>query len=115
YLYKYRHTYFKYFQEKGFMQITDVHERIKIYNKEGFDYATKIISLYKNESDKEDVTSLKGFTYNVINEKVENTKLEKEGIFNSLVSKFYHQKKFTMPNIKEGSVIEFKYSITSPF
>ena len=28
---------------------------------------------------------------------------------------YYEQTKFTMPNIKEGSVIEYKYSIESPF
>lgn len=115
YLYKYRHTYFKYYQENGYVQVTDVHARIKIYNKEGFDYATKVINLYKNGSEQEDVNGLKAYTYNLVNGNIEETTLGKDAIFNSEESKFHDQKKFTMPNIKEGSVIEFKYSVNSPF
>src|SRR5690606_33980661 len=31
------------------------------------------------------------------------------------ISKYYNETKFTLPNIKEGSVIEYKYTIASPF
>lgn len=44
YLHKYRRTYYNYTQEEGFLVMTEVHERIKIYNKEGLDYANKFIS-----------------------------------------------------------------------
>lgn len=115
YLYKYRRTYFKYRLEEGFEQITDVHERIKIYNKEGFDYATKKIDLYKSGNEYEEVTSLKAYTYNIIDGKVEETKLKKDGIFKTEDSKYQNQTKFTLPNIKEGTVIEYKYSVNSPF
>lgn len=115
YLYKYRKTYFKYNQEEGFQLITDIHERIKIYNKEGFDYATKEINLYKNGSDDEEVKSLKANTYNLVNGKVEAIKLKKEGSFKTELSRFYNQTKFTLPNIKKGTVLEYKYKIISPF
>jgi len=115
YLYKYRRTYFKYRLEKGFEQITDVHERIKIYNKEGFDYATKKINLYKSGNENEEVASLKAYAYNIIDGKVEETKLQKDGVFKTEDSKYQNQTKFTLPNIKEGTVIEYKYSVNSPF
>ena len=45
-LYKSEKVYFVYASD-GFNQMREVHERIKIYNKEGFDWATKRIVLYR--------------------------------------------------------------------
>lgn len=115
YLYKNRRTFFEYHQTDGFKLITEVYERIKIYNQEGFDYATKEINLYKNGGDKETISGLKAYTYNLVEGKVDEIKLKKDGIFKTELSRYYNQTKFTMPNIKEGSVIEFKYRINSPF
>ncbi len=115
YLYKYRKTFFEYDQDKGFEQITEIHERIKIYNNQGFRYATQQLYLYTSGGDEEKISGLKGYTYNIENGNVEETKLKKEGIFETKHSKYYNAVKFTMPNIKDGSVIEYKYRIRSPF
>ncbi len=115
YLYKYRTSFFEYNQNEGFVLITKVHERIKIYNKDGLRYATKAITTYKGSSDEESIYGLKGNVYNLVNGKVEATKLEKGGIFKEKVNKYYNQTKFTLPNVKEGSVLEYKYQISSPF
>ncbi len=51
-------------------------------------------------------------TYNLVNGKIEKTKLKSEGEFNEQVlNKFRSRKKITMPNVKEGSVLEYKYTI----
>ncbi|WP_341216303.1 DUF3857 domain-containing protein [uncultured Wocania sp.] len=115
YLYKYRKTFFEYQKDKGFQVITEVHERIKIYNQEGFDYATKAITLYKSGSHQENTTGLKAYTYNLVDGKIEDVKLKKDGVFKTEKSKYRNETKFTMPNIKEGSVVEYEYRITSPF
>ncbi|KAA5826315.1 DUF3857 domain-containing protein [Algibacter amylolyticus] len=115
YLYKNRHTFFQYSQGEGFQQITEVHERIKIYNQEGFEYATKQIRLHVNGGSKEKISGLKGYTYNLISGKVEDFKLTKDGIFDSELNKYVNQIKFTMPKITPGTVIEYKYRIESPF
>lgn len=115
YLYKYRKTFFQYNQGEGFQLVTEVHERIKLYNQEGFNYATKAISLYKSGSDEEKAGSLKAYTYNLVGGKIEDTKLDKKGIFKTEKSRYRNETKFTMPNIKEGCVIEYKYKIESPF
>ena len=115
YLYKYRKTYYEYIQGDGFRLVTDIHERLKIYNQEGFDYATIGVSLYKHNSDNEEVNALKAYTYNLISGKIEDTKLDKKGIFKTEKSIYRNETKFTMPNIKEGSVIEYEYRINSPF
>ncbi len=115
YLYKYRRTYFVYSQEDGFSIVTDVHERIKIYNQEGFNYANKIINLHKYRNEDEKVMGLKGYTYNLVDGKIEETKLDRHEVYAVEKSKYTNQEKFTMPNLKEGSVVEYKYKIESPF
>lgn len=107
---------FEFVQDQGFKQVKDVHERIKIYNKDGFDQSTKIIRLYDQSNKKEErVTSMKAYTYNLEGGKIEKTKLKKDGIFDEKTNKYWKEKKITMPNIKEGSVVEIKYTISSPF
>lgn len=115
YLYKYRKTYFKYYQNEGFQLITDVHNRIKIYNQDGFEKASKEVLLYNYAGDREKMSGFKAYTYNLVGDKIEEDKLKNDGIFETKYNEYYDQTKFTMPNIKEGSVIEYKYSIESPF
>ncbi|RPE00191.1 DUF3857 domain-containing protein [Aureibaculum marinum] len=112
-LYKKRISYFDYIQNKGFQLITEVHERIKIYNKEGYDWATKRISLYQGDEDEK--VSIKGNTYNLSNGKIEKTKLNKKDIFEEDVNDYWYRKKFTMPNLAEGCIVEWEYSVTSPY
>ena len=116
YLYKYRRSYFNFIQDKGFQLITEVHHRIKIYSKEGFDYATKSISYYYPEvGENESISNIKGYTYNIENGKLEKEKLSKSSVFKEKTNKYTTKVKITMPNIKVGSVIEYKYEIISPY
>ncbi len=105
----------KYDQGVGFQLVTEVFKRVKLYNKDGFDNASEEIYLYKSGSDEEKVSSLKGVTYSLVNGKIEETKLKKDGVFKGEFSENYDQHKFTMPALTEGSVIEYKYKIYSPF
>jgi len=115
YLYKSRKTYYTYTENVGLALVTEVHERVKVYSKDGFDYATKIVDLGKNGSTREIISKIKGTTYTMENGKLMESKLEKSGVFKSEYSEYWDQAKITMPNVKEGSVLEYKYKITSPF
>jgi hypothetical protein len=115
-LYKNEKIRFEYRQGLGFNQIREVHERIKIYNKEGFDWATKKVRLYNESNSKsEDLQSLKGITYNLIAGKITEDKLKKDGMFEEEANKYWKYESFTMPNIIEGCVMEYSYEIASPF
>ncbi|MCX7551783.1 DUF3858 domain-containing protein [Xanthomarina sp. F2636L] len=113
-LYRSQEIKFEYIESKGFVQKNDIHERIKIYNKEGFDQATKSIKLY-NESNEleESLTGFKAYTYNLEGNKITEDKLKNDGIFEEETNKYWLTTKFTMPNIKEGCIIEYKYTIQS--
>jgi len=114
-LYRKQRVYYEIQKNSGLSLVTEVHERIKIYNKEGFDWANKTISVYQNTSDQEDVGDIKGYTYNIVDGKLVDEKLRRNGIFEEEASKYRLKTKFTMPAVSEGSVIEYKYTIRSPF
>jgi hypothetical protein len=108
-------TYFEYDQEKGFRMLTEVNSKIKIYKKEGYDYANVEVPIYVGDSDKESVLFSKVYTYNLENGKIEKTKLKSDGEFIEKTNKYWNKVKISLPNVKEGSVIEYKYLLTSPF
>ena len=114
-LYENQDVYIQYSQNEGFQLITDVYKRVKIYKKDGFDYASDKRYLYKKGGNDEKLIGLRAVTYNLQGDKIVETKLKKEGIFKEEFSEYYDEVKFTMPAIDEGSVIEYKYKITSPF
>lgn len=108
-------TYFEYSQEDGFLLITNVEVKIKIYKKEGYDFANKSVRFYIGGTAKENISFSKAVTYNLNNGQIEKTKLKSEGEFTENINKFWSRKKITMPNVKEGSIIEYKYEIRSPY
>lgn len=115
YLIKNRKTYFEYLNGQGFQLKTEIFERIKIYDQAGFEYATHKVKLYKNGSDRERLMGLKAYTYNLDKGNIIESKLAKEGEFSTELNENWIEESFTMPNLKLGSIIEYKYSIASPF
>ncbi|HXB07107.1 MAG TPA: DUF3857 domain-containing protein [Puia sp.] len=90
-------------------------KRIRILKRAAFDAATISIPLLVNGAVSEKVDGLRAATYNLEGGKVVETKLEDKSIFTDKVSKHFQLKKFTFPALKEGSIIEFTYTLTSPF
>lgn len=115
FIYRDRKTYFKYEKGQGFQVITEVFERLKIYNKEGYDWASKNIYFYDSHQGSEKITGLKANTFNLNDDKIVVNKLGKKNIFEEKKNKYWSQKKFTLPNLKEGCVVEWKYKLVSPF
>ncbi|KAF2341320.1 DUF3857 domain-containing protein [Flavobacterium tistrianum] len=113
-LYKKGTARIEYDPNDGFVTLTDVETRIKIYKKEGYDWANQEVWYYNTTNLKEKVFFYDAVTYNLVNGKIEKTKLKSDGIFDEVLSKYRGQKKMTMPNVKEGAVIEFRYTIKCP-
>jgi hypothetical protein len=84
------------------------HKRIKIYNTNGKDNANIRIEYYSGNHI-EYITGLQAQTINLVNGKPEITKLDKKLVFTERVDKMRSALVFSMPNVKEGSVIEYKY------
>ncbi|UMB52476.1 DUF3857 domain-containing protein [Lutibacter sp. A64] len=115
YLYKKRLTYTT-LNAAGIVLVTEVQVRMKIYNKEGFDWSTVSINLYGDtKSNSEKVSNIKAVTYNLVDGKVQEMELDKKAIFYEKQNESLKVQKFTMPNVKEGSVLEWSYRIFSPY
>ena len=113
-LYKKRRTFYEYDGTNGWAVKTEVHERLKLYNKDGFESATKKVHLFDDAGGEEKFT-LKAYTYNLIDGKIEKTKLEKSGSFKENISENWSSRNFTLPNLKDGSIVEWKYTVVSPY
>ena len=91
--------------------------KIKILKEDGLEYCENSIFYYvgRQIDSREELRGLSGTTYNLENGKITRTKLTKEFIVEEEHDGENKRTKFTMPGAKIGSVIEFKYTITSPF
>jgi transglutaminase-like putative cysteine protease len=108
-------TNFEYSGDDGFRIVTEIITKIKIYKKEGYDFANHSEKYFVGGNSKEKVMFTKAVTYNLVNGKIEKTKLGSEGEFSEDLNKFWSVKKISMPNVREGSIIEYRVVITSPF
>lgn len=115
FIFKKAKTKFEYKEEKGFISYTEISIKLKIYKKEGLKWANFEIPYYigYNRLDEDRIEVSKAFTYNLENDKVIKTKLESEGKYSRKVNKFWASKIVTFPNVKVGSIIEFKYVLKS--
>ncbi|MCX2486512.1 DUF3858 domain-containing protein [Pedobacter sp. MR2016-24] len=99
----------------SFMYVFERHVRYKVINKNGYDLANLSIPLYFNNNGQEKLDFINGATYNLNAGKIEVSKMTSDAKFSSKYDKNHILKKFTLPNIKEGSVIEYRYKTKSDF
>jgi hypothetical protein len=114
-LYDFGESIIQYEQNNGFVLHFDRLQRIKIVTKEGLDHANFSISLYHDGGNTEKITGLKAVTYNWENGKIIESKLKNDAIFKEKVNANLDLMKITMPNVKEGSIVEISYKINSDF
>ncbi len=94
--------------------IFEHHVKIKIYNKEGFKEANIVIPTYKDSNREETISDLKASTFNYVDNNFVESVMDKKAVFTENRSKYTRLTKFTLPNLKEGSVIEYSYILRSP-
>jgi Domain of Unknown Function with PDB structure (DUF3858)/Domain of Unknown Function with PDB structure (DUF3857) len=90
-------------------------KRLKIINKSGFAAATVEIPLFISGNSTERIENLKAITYNLENGKISEQKLDDKSVFTDKLNKNFVLEKFTFPGVKEGSVIEYSYTVRSDF
>ncbi len=107
-------TYFE--RSAGAIFITQIiHQRIKILKKSALDRGSfKIPVIRVNSTTQDYLDNIKGFTYNDNDGSPTKDKLTKDMIFQEKASETLTYTKVSMPNIKEGSVIEYTYRKQTP-
>ena len=94
----------------------EVIKRIKIYSQEGYNQANVQIQYYVGDknSDKESVSNIDGYVYYEEDGEIEREKIRNRDIFDVDLSEMWEAKKFTLPKIQDGVIIEYSYTIDSP-
>ncbi len=101
--------------EKGTRIEMEYYYKIKVYHEDGESYGKFVLPFYKEGSNREKISSIKGVTSNYVNGEVVTTKLEKSDIYTEDTSENWKKTIFAMPEVRSGSVIEVKYKKTSPY
>jgi hypothetical protein len=99
-----------------FMVCYSVKKRIKVLKEEGKDYANVSISYLSGNTssgNKEIIRGLKATAYNMENGKLVKTRMKNENVFNEKLSDERTLCKFSIPQVKVGTVIEYEYELQS--
>lgn len=101
--------------ESSFEVVFERTTRIKILSEAGIKWAVVEIPFYQEGGIYEKVYDIKAYTYNYEDGRIIKTPLDISNTFNEKINNYWNVKKFAIPNVKEGSIIEYKYKINSQY
>jgi len=90
------------------------HIRIKIFNEKAKDLGSIRIE-YRGGDHSEYISNFQGETINADNGTIKITKIDKKQMFTQPIDKIATVLSFAFPDVKPGSIIEYKYVITTPY
>jgi hypothetical protein len=100
----------------GLPLIHEYHVKIKIFDSKGFDEGNVSIPVYKSDNNSfEKVRDIEATTYYTDDQgQVQQSVLDNKKVFTENKNKYWDMVKFAMPNVRNGCVIEYKYTLESP-
>lgn len=92
------------------------HVRIKILKKNGLAVSNVEIPLHKQGSNRiEKIIEIKASSFNLENGRIREEVINPRDVFTEERSQYLDVKKFAIPNVRVGTVIEYTYTTNSPF
>lgn len=89
--------------------------RIKIIDQEGYAHANHTIPLRIFNGNKEYATDIKAVSHHLAADgNIVSTELKRGDIFHEKASEYVTLTKFTLPDVRPGSVIDISYTVVSP-
>lgn len=106
-----------YTETDGYRSQLILQNQVKIFNDEAKDIGNIEIFYYSPPKSKSQVkvSSIKGRTYNLDNDKIIETTLTGENITYEQYDDYFKKATFLMPNVQSGSVFEYEYMLISDF
>jgi hypothetical protein len=91
--------------------------RIKILSEAGIKWAEVEIPFYQEGGIYEKVYDIEAYAYNYENGNgnINKTPFNLSNAFDEKINNYWNVKKFAIPNVKEGTIIEYKYKISSQY
>jgi hypothetical protein len=100
---------------EGFKIVYERITRIKILTDAGIKWGNVEIPYYYSENIYEDVYDIEASTYNFENGQLAINKLNSNDCHIEKVNENWMLKKFALPNVKKGTIIEYRYKIETPY
>lgn len=102
---------------ENFRLVSEHKIKIKILKPEGVSYANVTIPYYdlSNNTMKESIIGLDASAYNMENGRMVRTRMKKDMVFKERVNENQTILKFSIPQVKAATVIEYEYRIESDF
>lgn len=97
--------------DEKILVITDCHVRIKIINTDGLDYANVELPYGSDEK----IIGLKAAAYNLEEGAVVESPVDRKSLYYEKTSRYRNTLRFSVPNVRPGTVIEYKYTLESPY
>ncbi len=98
-----------------FQQTREYFVKIKILKPEGVSLADVEIQYHVTADIKEYVSGISATAYNKVDGKVVKTPIKSKDIFTEQFSETIQLRKFSIPEVRVGTVIEYKYTIASDY
>ena len=87
--------------------------RVKILKPEGVGNADVSVYYYDRPASRENITGIDAAAYNLVDGKIVKTPLKRQYIFTEAIGEYGRLIKFSIPEVREGTVIEYRYRKTS--
>ncbi len=114
-LYEKADTEINYDENHGFYHETTIFIRTKILKSSALSLGTVEIPYIRISSEKSQTLSeIKAASYMFDNGGLVKSELSRKEIYDEKLSDNYGKKKFTIPNVKEGCIIEYSYKMLTP-
>lgn len=102
--------------ERGYDIRFTRHKRIKIFNKSESQYAEVSIPYYVDGFGRtEIVKSIEAITHNYENGRLIQKNVEASAVYEEKINDRWYNKKFVFPDVQDGSVLEYRYVLETPF
>lgn len=103
---------FSYINNTGWVSESSYRMRIKILKEKATGMGEIKLSYYA-KSGREGISNISGISYNLdVNGNIEESKLEGSNVYNKIIDREFSEVSFAMPNVKKGTVFEYKYKKT---
>lgn len=89
--------------------------RIKVFSESGIRWSEVEIPFYQEGGIFEIVYDIEACSYNFENGVISKTPFDVNNAFDERVNNHWNIKKFVVPNVKEGTIIEYRYKIKSQY
>src|SRR6185437_3012949 len=90
--------------------------RIKILNKKAFELGTVSVDLYgESNDDRDKLSEVTASAWNLENGQLQETKLDPKDVYTTKTNKRWTEAKFSVPGVKEGSILEYTYTLVSQY